>query len=93
MIKKSAEKDKLEQFKQIGINRLSLGIQTFNQKHLKMLGRDHSVKEALSALEAAKRIFGSDRVSFDLIFARPGQTLDGIYMKKKSCDTLLTCCF
>ncbi|ORE05507.1 putative oxygen-independent coproporphyrinogen III oxidase [Rhizopus microsporus var. microsporus] len=72
----SAEKDKLEQFKQIGINRLSLGIQTFNQKHLKMLGRDHSAKEALSALEAAKRIFGSDRVSFDLIFARPGQTLD-----------------
>ena len=83
MIKKSAEKDKLEQFKQIGINRLSLGIQTFNQKHLKMLGRDHSVKEALSALEAAKRIFGSDRVSFDLIFARPGQTFVCIYIKKK----------
>jgi oxygen-independent coproporphyrinogen-3 oxidase len=50
-----------------------------------MLGRDHSAKEALSALEAAKRIFGSDRVSFDLIFARPGQTLDGIFMRK-GCD-------
>lgn len=77
--KKSVEQEKLKQFKQAGVNRLSLGIQTFNNRDLKLLGRDHSTKEALKALSSAKDIF--EKVSFDLIYARPGQTIEGILVK------------
>ncbi|KAI8875118.1 radical SAM enzyme, partial [Backusella circina FSU 941] len=64
----------LKAFHKAGINRLSLGIQSFNSNDLKLLGRDHSGTEALYALEHAKNIF--EKVTFDLIYARPGQTLD-----------------
>ncbi|KAL7318920.1 hypothetical protein PS15m_002100 [Mucor circinelloides] len=70
----SIEQSKLKQFKQAGVNRLSLGIQSFNTQDLKMLGRDHTGKEALKALSLAKDIFDKERVTFDLIYARPGQT-------------------
>jgi coproporphyrinogen III oxidase-like Fe-S oxidoreductase len=43
-----------------------------------MLGRDHTGDEALKALEMAKDIFQKERVTFDLIYARPGQTTNGI---------------
>lgn len=59
------------------MNRLSLGIQSFNSKDLKMLGRDHSGPEALKALSIAKDIFHKERVTFDLIYARPGQEIEG----------------
>lgn len=56
-----------------GINRLSLGVQSLKETHLKMLGREHSAEEALSALnKAAKAV---PRYSFDLIYALPDQTL------------------
>ncbi len=55
-----------------GVNRVSLGIQALDDATLRMLGRLHSVDEALAALETAQRHFG--RVSIDLIYARPGQT-------------------
>ncbi|KAG1144124.1 hypothetical protein G6F37_007104 [Rhizopus arrhizus] len=70
----SVEQEKLKQFKQAGVNRLSLGIQTFSNRDLKLLGRDHSTNEALKALSSAKDIF--EKVSFDLIYARPGQTIE-----------------
>lgn len=56
------------------MNRLSLGIQSFNAEDLKVLGRDHTGVEALKALSMAKEIFHKGRVTFDLIYARPGQT-------------------
>ena len=53
-----------------GVNRLSLGLQCFNDAKLGFLGRAHSAAEGLAALETAQRHF--DRVSFDLIYALPG---------------------
>ncbi|GAA4026641.1 radical SAM family heme chaperone HemW [Sphingomonas rosea] len=55
-----------------GVNRLSLGLQSLDDRALAFLGRAHSVDEGLGALDVAQRQFG--RVSFDLIYALPGQT-------------------
>ncbi|MFN3455997.1 MAG: radical SAM family heme chaperone HemW [Novosphingobium sp.] len=55
-----------------GINRVSLGLQAFDDKTLKFLGRLHDVSESLAALDVAQQNFG--RVSFDLIYARPDHT-------------------
>jgi len=70
----SVESSKFEGFKQAGVNRISIGIQSFNDKNLKFLGRKHSSKEAISALEVAGKYF--DNYSFDLIYGLPDQTLD-----------------
>ncbi|KAI8644043.1 hypothetical protein BD408DRAFT_413975 [Parasitella parasitica] len=70
----SLEQSKLKEFRQAGINRLSLGIQSFNTEDLKLLGRDHTGDEALKALSMAKDIFQKEKVTFDMIYARPGQT-------------------
>ncbi|KAI8089115.1 coproporphyrinogen III oxidase [Halteromyces radiatus] len=69
----SMELEKLEAFRKIGINRLSLGIQSFDDVALQRMGRDHSGTESIRAIGMAKRSF--DNMTFDLIFARPGQTL------------------
>jgi oxygen-independent coproporphyrinogen-3 oxidase len=55
-----------------GVNRLSLGLQSFDDKALAFLGRAHSAREGLDALDIAQRHFA--RVSFDLIYALPGDT-------------------
>ncbi|HEX6604604.1 MAG TPA: radical SAM family heme chaperone HemW [Sphingomicrobium sp.] len=57
-----------------GVNRLSLGLQSFDDKALAFLGRAHSASEGWKALEIAQRNFR--RVSFDLIYALPGDTED-----------------
>lgn len=69
------ETGKLRDFHEAGVNRLSIGIQALNSEDLKILGRDHSVTEALKCVEEAKYIFPG-RVSVDLIFGRPGQTVE-----------------
>ena len=60
-------------YQEIGINRMSLGIQTFNDKHLKKLERIHSQKEAYDAATLAIELFNN--VNIDLMFALPNQTL------------------
>ena len=55
-----------------GVNRLSLGLQSFDDSSLTFLGRAHSAREGLAALDTAQCHF--DRVSFDLIYALPGDT-------------------
>ena len=55
-----------------GVNRLSLGLQSFDDEALRFLGRAHSATEGMAALEIAQEHFG--RVSFDLIYALPGDT-------------------
>ena len=55
-----------------GVNRVSLGLQSFDDAALRFLGRLHDVEEGLAALAVAQEHF--DRVSLDLIYARPGQT-------------------
>jgi len=70
----SFESDKFKSLKLAGINRLSVGIQALNDADLKFLGREHSAKEAISVIKKAAEIF--DNFSFDLIYARPTQTLE-----------------
>ena len=69
----SVESKKFKEFAKAGINRVSLGIQSLNPIDLKFLGREHSAKEAIDAIEIAKENFS--RYSFDLIYALPKQTL------------------
>jgi putative oxygen-independent coproporphyrinogen III oxidase len=68
------ERAKFAAFKAAGINRLSLGVQSFDARFLAALGRVHDEHEARAAAEAAIEIFGN--VNLDLMYALPGQTLD-----------------
>ena len=61
-------------YRDAGINRLSLGIQSFNPQHLRALGRIHDANEARAAAEAALELF--EAVNLDLMYALPEQTLD-----------------
>ena len=69
----SVEADKFAGFRAAGVNRVSLGIQSFNPRHLKALGRIHDDMEARRAAELAATHF--DTFNLDLMFALPGQTL------------------
>lgn len=60
-------------YKQAGVNRVSLGIQSFNADYLKALGRIHDDKQAIAAAELALKTF--DRVNLDVMYALPNQTL------------------
>lgn len=65
---------KLKSFKDIGINRLSIGVQSLIDRDLKFLGRIHNRNEAIEAINNAQKIF-NDRYSIDLIYGRPNQNL------------------
>jgi oxygen-independent coproporphyrinogen-3 oxidase len=67
------EAEKFKAFRASGINRLSIGIQSFNSEHLKALGRIHDEKEAMRAVEIAQANF--DNFNLDLMYALPRQTL------------------
>lgn len=69
----SVETKHFKSLNQAGINRISLGIQSFQDEALKFLGREHSSNEAMHAIDTARSTF--DRHSFDLIYTRPDQTL------------------
>ncbi len=69
----SYEAAKFHDFKAAGINRVSIGVQSILDERLAFLGRKHSAKEAIKAIESAASLF--DRFSFDLIYATPNQTL------------------
>ena len=69
----SVEAERFLEFRAAGINRASLGIQALDDEALAFLGRGHSVAEAMAAVELAAETF--ERYSFDLIYARPGQTV------------------
>ena len=69
----SVESGRFAAYRQAGINRVSVGVQSLRDADLGRLGRRHSVAEARAAVDIARRLF--DRVSFDLIYARQGQTL------------------
>ncbi|TAM52473.1 MAG: oxygen-independent coproporphyrinogen III oxidase-like protein [Paraburkholderia sp.] len=68
------EAEKFAQFRASGVNRLSVGIQSFNEAHLSALGRIHNGGDARRAVEIAARHF--DNFNLDLMFALPRQTLD-----------------
>ncbi|MBW6508668.1 MAG: radical SAM family heme chaperone HemW [Desulfuromonadales bacterium] len=67
----------LQQVRQTGINRLSIGIQSFNDQQLRQLGRCHNADQARAAVTGA-RAAGFDNISLDLMFALPGQDTDDL---------------
>jgi oxygen-independent coproporphyrinogen-3 oxidase len=69
----SIETSRLATLRDAGVNRISIGIQSLEPEPLAMLGRQHSVAQAIAALEIARNLF--PRISFDLIYARPDQTI------------------
>jgi len=70
----TVEAEKFAGFRAAGVNRLSLGIQSLNDRHLKALGRIHDAGEACRAAELALATF--DNVNLDLMYGLPGQTQD-----------------
>ncbi len=70
----SADAGRFADYRAAGVNRLSLGVQALGDADLKALGRLHNAAEAKQALSLALKTF--DRVSLDLIYARPGQGVE-----------------
>jgi len=68
----SVEATRFRGYRAAGVNRVSLGVQALDDRALAELGRMHTAREALDAVAVARTVF--DRYSFDLIYARPGQT-------------------
>lgn len=71
------EQQKFSAYRQSGINRLSLGIQSLQPRHLQQLGRVHSADEAKQALRLAQSM-GFHQINADVMFALPAQTLDEV---------------
>jgi putative oxygen-independent coproporphyrinogen III oxidase len=70
----SVESSRLAGFADAGINRISLGVQSLRDDDLRFLGREHHAGEAIKAIQLARHHF--TRMSFDLIYARPHQTIE-----------------
>lgn len=70
----TVDQECFQDFLNAGVNRISLGVQSFKDESLKFLGRNHTAHEAKTAIKTALKIF--PRVSFDLIYALPHQTLE-----------------
>ena len=69
----SIERGDFKDFKTAGVNRVSIGIQSFDNNNLKFLGRSHSSNDGLKAIEYAQKVF--DNYSFDLMYCLPGQQI------------------
>jgi oxygen-independent coproporphyrinogen-3 oxidase len=70
----SVEAARFRGYRAAGVNRVSLGVQSLDDAQLRALGRLHTAEEARAAIDVARATF--ERFSFDLIYARPGQTLE-----------------
>lgn len=68
----SVEQGRFKEYRAAGVNRVSIGVQSFDDRALRQLGRLHGADEAKQAIQTALGTF--PRVNFDLIYARPGQT-------------------
>lgn len=71
----TAELEKFKGFREAGVNRLSIGVQSFHDPHLKRLGRIHQNREARLAAEVAREA-GFENFNLDLMFGLPDQTID-----------------
>ena len=70
------EKDRFRAFAQAGVTRLSIGVQSFNDAHLRALGRVHDRAQALAAVEEAAQAF--ETFNLDIMYALPNQTLEQV---------------
>ena len=68
------EKERFKSYRKAGVTRLSIGVQSFNDAHLRALGRVHDRAQALAAVEEAASAFGT--FNLDLMYALPGQTAE-----------------
>ncbi len=73
----SLTNEKLILFKKNGVNRLSIGVQTFNEKYIKLLNRNHTKDEVFEKIEMAKMI-GFDNINVDLMYALPDETIEDL---------------
>lgn len=81
----SLTEEKLSGYREAGVNRLSLGVQSFHDKELKFLGRKHTAAEAVEKISLTDKYF--DNYNIDLIFAVPGQSIvDWRYTLEKAID-------
>lgn len=71
------DEDKIAVLKNSAVNRVSLGVQTFDDKMLKKIGRSHLEKDIYENIDRLK-LAGFDNISIDLIYALPGQTMDQV---------------
>lgn len=81
----TVNKEKIKSYKEIGINRISIGSQDFSDEGLKILGRIHTLDDIYKTVNLAKEI-GIDNISLDLMYAFFGQTIDSL---KKSIEKLV----
>jgi len=79
--------DKLKALYEGGVNRLSFGVQSFNNELLQRIGRTHKAEDVFSSIESAKKI-GFNNISVDLIYSLPGQTLEDFQETLKTAFTL-----
>ena len=70
------EKDRFRAFRSAGVTRLSIGVQSFDDRHLQALGRVHDRAQAIAAVEEAAQAF--DTFNLDIMYALPGQTLQNL---------------
>jgi putative oxygen-independent coproporphyrinogen III oxidase len=70
----TVEAERFAAYREAGVNRLSMGIQSFNDSHLRALGRIHTADEARCAIEIALQYF--ENINLDLMYALPNQTLE-----------------
>lgn len=82
----TADLNKLTAFRSAGINRLSIGVQSFDDGELRFLGRLHTANEAVSFFRSAREA-GFSNINIDLIYAIPGQTKETL---SKTIDTVLS---
>ncbi len=82
----TVNKEKLFEYKKMGINRLSFGVQSLDNKLLRLMGRIHDKQTAINNIKLANEL-GFENISADLIFGYPLQTLE---MYKKTLDEILT---
>ena len=75
--------NKFAQFREVGINRLSIGVQSFNNKNLEFLGRIHSSEEAIQAIGEAQKV-GFENINIDLMYGLKDQTTE-LCMEDLSC--------
>ena len=74
---KTVDLYRLRYYKALGINRISIGVQSFNDAYLKILGRTHDSNTAINTYDNARKA-GFDNISLDLMFSLPQETLDGL---------------
>lgn len=81
----NVSEDKLKLFKEFGVNRISLGIQTVNSRHLNLLNRHHTKEEVINKINIVKKYF--DNINIDLMYGFKDQTLEEL---KKDLDFYLS---